>query len=134
MIGKPDAGKPHVRFDEGVQETCDIAARLRPTLLLATPATPGSITTDGNKEDFVSMGMTAALKLESVVEHLSRVLAIEALAAERALGFRAPLRSSGAIEKARERIREAGEVGEGDRALSGEIERVASWLRRSNLK
>jgi hypothetical protein len=22
MIGEPDAGKPHVRFDEGVQETC----------------------------------------------------------------------------------------------------------------
>ena len=34
MIGEPDAGKPHVRFDEGVQETCDIAARLRPTLPL----------------------------------------------------------------------------------------------------
>jgi hypothetical protein len=32
MIGEPDAGKPHVRFDEGAQETCDIAARLRPTL------------------------------------------------------------------------------------------------------
>ena len=32
MIGEPDAGKPHVRFDEGVQETCDIAAHLRPTL------------------------------------------------------------------------------------------------------
>jgi len=32
MIGEPDAEKPHVRFDEGVQETCDIAARLRPTL------------------------------------------------------------------------------------------------------
>jgi hypothetical protein len=32
MIGEPDAGKPPVRFDEGVQETCDIAARLRPTL------------------------------------------------------------------------------------------------------
>jgi len=23
---------PHVQFDEGAQETCDIAARLRPTL------------------------------------------------------------------------------------------------------
>ena len=32
MIGEPDAGKPHVRFDEGVQETCDIAPRLHPTL------------------------------------------------------------------------------------------------------
>ena len=34
MIGEPDAGKPHVRFDEGVQETCNIAARLRPTRVL----------------------------------------------------------------------------------------------------
>jgi hypothetical protein len=32
MIGEPDAGNLHVRFDEGVQETCNIAARLRPTL------------------------------------------------------------------------------------------------------
>ena len=33
MIGEPDAGNPHVRFDEGVQETDGIAPRLRPTLL-----------------------------------------------------------------------------------------------------
>jgi hypothetical protein len=22
VVGEPDAGKPHVRFDEGMQETC----------------------------------------------------------------------------------------------------------------
>ena len=32
MIGEPDAGKPHVRFDEGVQETSDTVTRRRPTL------------------------------------------------------------------------------------------------------
>src|SRR5450759_1088870 len=32
MIGEPDAGKPHVRFDEGVQETYDTVTRLHPTL------------------------------------------------------------------------------------------------------
>jgi len=32
MIGEPDAGKLHVRFDEGIQETCDIATRLCSTL------------------------------------------------------------------------------------------------------
>ena len=32
MIGEPDAGKPHVRFDEGVQETGGDVPRLRPTL------------------------------------------------------------------------------------------------------
>ena len=32
MIGEPDAGNPHVRFDEGVQETGESAPRLHPTL------------------------------------------------------------------------------------------------------
>jgi hypothetical protein len=32
MIGEPDAGNLHVRFDEGMQETCVRVARLRPTL------------------------------------------------------------------------------------------------------
>jgi hypothetical protein len=32
MIGELDAGNPHVQFDEGVQETCDSATRLCPTL------------------------------------------------------------------------------------------------------
>ena len=37
MIGEPDAGKPHVRFDEGVQETGDLAPRLCPTLPESPP-------------------------------------------------------------------------------------------------
>jgi hypothetical protein len=32
MIGEPDAGNPHVRFDEGTQETGSYVSRLRPTL------------------------------------------------------------------------------------------------------
>lgn len=28
MAGELDAGKPHVQFDEGAQETCDSATRL----------------------------------------------------------------------------------------------------------
>jgi len=41
MIGEPDARKPHVRFDEEVQETCDIAARLFPTLPFRPPYANG---------------------------------------------------------------------------------------------
>ena len=32
MSGEPDAGKPHVRFDKGVLETCDNVTRLHRTL------------------------------------------------------------------------------------------------------
>ena len=38
MIGELDAGNPHVQFDEGAQETCDIVTRLRPTLPKPLPS------------------------------------------------------------------------------------------------
>ena len=37
MVGEPDAGNPHVRFDEGTQETYNSVARLRPTLQFWSP-------------------------------------------------------------------------------------------------
>src|SRR6185503_2061468 len=70
------------------------AALVAENRVLATPASPGSITTSGNKEDFVSMGMTAALKLKRIVRNTRTVLAIEALAAARALEFLRPLKTS----------------------------------------
>src|ERR1700733_2051962 len=82
--------------------------------VLANPASPGSITTSGNKEDFVSMGMTSALKLQRVVKNTRGVLAIEALTAARALDFLAPLKSGTAIERARAGLRAACPAWEGD--------------------
>ena len=61
------------------------AALVAENRVLANPASSGSITTSGNKEDFVSMGMTSALKLKQVVSNTRRVLAIELLTATRAL-------------------------------------------------
>jgi histidine ammonia-lyase len=77
------------------------AALVAENRVLCNPASAGSITTSGNKEDFVSMGMTAALKLKQVVRNTRGVLAIEALAACRALDFLRPLESSPRIEAAR---------------------------------
>src|SRR6201999_3534316 len=62
--------------------------------VLAHPASVDSITTSGNKEDFVSMGMTAALKLRRVVANTTNVMAIEACAAAQALDFLAPRKTS----------------------------------------
>jgi histidine ammonia-lyase len=58
--------------------------------VLAHPASVDSITTSGNKEDFVSMGMTAALKLERVVANTTHVLAIEAAASAQAVNSSLP--------------------------------------------
>jgi hypothetical protein len=46
MIGELDAGKPHVQFDEGAQETCDRVTRLCPTL----PASPNEMMHDSECE------------------------------------------------------------------------------------
>jgi histidine ammonia-lyase len=104
------------------------AALVAENRVMAHPASTGSITTSGNKEDFVSMGMTAALKLQQVVANTCSVLAIEALAASRALDCLRPLRSSPLIEAARERIRQVSPEWTHDRALGGDIERVASLI------
>ncbi|MGO9097527.1 MAG: histidine ammonia-lyase [Bryobacteraceae bacterium] len=106
------------------------AALVGENRVLSHPASPGSIATSGNKEDFVSMGMTAALKLRDVVRNTRAVLAIETLAAARALDFLRPLRSSAPIQAARELIPRL----EGDQPLSGEIAKVDDLIARGVLR
>jgi histidine ammonia-lyase len=105
------------------------AALVAENRVLCHPASPGSITTSGNKEDFVSMGVTAALKLKDVVRNTRTVLAIEALAAARALDCLAPLRSSEPIEAARKLIPKLA----GDQPLSGEIAKVEALIEARRL-
>jgi histidine ammonia-lyase len=104
------------------------AALVAENRVLATPASPGSITTSGNKEDFVSMGMTSAIKLQQVVKNTRSILAIEALTAARALDFLAPLKSGVAIELARAGLRVACPAWEGDQTLSNRIQAVDDWI------
>ncbi|MGC9970895.1 MAG: histidine ammonia-lyase [Bryobacteraceae bacterium] len=106
------------------------AALVGENRVLSHPASPGSITTSGNKEDFVSMGMTAALKLRDVVRNTRTVLAIEALAAARALDCLRPLRSSQPIEAARELIPTLS----GDQPLSGPIAKVDELIASGALR
>ncbi len=104
------------------------AALVAENRVLSTPASPGSITTSGNKEDFVSMGMTAALKWKRVVRNTRAVLAIEALTAARALEFLRPLKSSVPLERARDRVRSVCVAWEGDHALSGDIAAIEKLI------
>ncbi len=112
----------HAGLESGLMMAQVTAASLvADNRVLAHPASTGSITTSGNKEDFVSMGMTSALKLQRVVRNARAVLAIEALAAARALDFLAPLESSPLLERARARIREVSPAMDGDRPLYRDI-------------
>src|SRR5260370_25323836 len=96
--------------------------------VLAHPPSTSSTTTSGNKEDFVSMGMTSALKLKQVVRNTRNVLRIELLTAARALDCLRPLASSPPIERARASPQGASAPWTGDRSLSADIERTSEWI------
>ena len=100
--------------------------------VLAHPASVDNITTSGGKEDHVSMGMTAALKLRSIVDLAENLFAIELLAAAEGLEHRRPLKAGLGVERAFAAVRNVAPPLTGDRPLSGDIARVAEAIRRGD--
>ena len=101
------------------------AALVSENKVLSHPASVDSITTSGNKEDYVSMGMTAALKLRRIVENARNVLAIEAMAAAQAIDLVAPLKTGARGQKACEAIRAVSPKMEKDRVMYEDFARIA---------
>jgi histidine ammonia-lyase len=97
--------------------------------VLATPASVQSIPTEGNQEDVVPMGMTAAWKAERVLADATRIVAIELLAAAQGLEFLKPLRPGRGVERAFGVLRRESAALTGDRPLTEDIERVATAIR-----
>ena len=67
------------------------AAMVSENKRLASPASVDSIPSSAMQEDHVSMGWDAGRKLRLALHHLSSVLAVELVAAARAIELRAPL-------------------------------------------
>jgi histidine ammonia-lyase len=109
------------------------AALVSENKMLSHPASVDSITTSGNKEDFVSMGMTAANKLLRVIENTRNVLAIEALAVAQALDFRAPLKTGKRGQAAHAAIRAVSPAVTEDRILTEDFRRVAELIASGEL-
>jgi histidine ammonia-lyase len=100
--------------------------------VLAHPASVDNITTSGGKEDHVSMGMTSALKLRSIVDLAENLFAIELLAAAEGLEYRRPLKSGAGVEAAFTRVRKFAQPLTRDRSLANDIARVAEAVRRGD--
>ena len=96
--------------------------------VLAHPASVDSITTSGNKEDYVSMGMSAALKLKRVLANTRYILAIETMAAAQAVDFLRPLKSSPSLERVHATIRRTSAFVNHDRVLSDDFRRIADLI------
>ena len=105
------------------------AALLNECKVLAHPASVDSVPTSGGKEDHVSMGMTAALKLRQIVENVEQIVAIELLCAAQGLDYRKPLKPGKRIQQVLDAIREIVPPLEADRPPSPDIERLVAAMR-----
>jgi histidine ammonia-lyase len=97
------------------------AALVSENKVLAHPASVDSIPSSAGREDHVSMGATAALKLAQIHDHVRTVLAIELLCAAQGIELRRPLRSTEVIEAVMAVIRRDIPVMLVDRPLSPDI-------------
>jgi len=109
------------------------AALVSENKVLSHPASVDSITTSGNKEDYVSMGMTAANKLKRVVENSRNVLAIEAAAVAQAIDFLAPLKTSKRGQAAHAAIRSVCPTVEQDRVMYKDFARLSELIASGSL-
>ena len=105
------------------------AALLNEAKVLAHPASIDNVPTDGGKEDHVSMGMTAATKLRSIVDNAELIMAIELITAAEGLEYRAPLQPGRGVKQAYNIVRAHVPRLTADRAMSDEIQEIATAIR-----
>ena len=98
---------------------------------LAAPHSVDSISTSGNQEDYVSMGMGGARRLERMLRNLRNILAVELLCACQGIDLLAPLKTGTLAQKAHELVRAKSAKVADDRPLSGEIEQIAGLIERA---
>jgi histidine ammonia-lyase len=101
------------------------AALVAENKVLCHPASVDSIPTSADQEDHVSLGMTAALKLEDVLRNAQTVIGIEALCAAQAIDLLAPLTPGTGTAAGCAVVRRHAPTLERDRYLAPEIEALA---------
>jgi histidine ammonia-lyase len=97
------------------------AALVTDLRLRAQPASTDNVPTDANKEDHVSMGVAAALKVREAVSLLETIVALELLCAAQALEFLAPLAPGRGVAIAYGIVRDRVAPLEQDRVLAPDI-------------
>ena len=103
-------------------------ALLSEAKILAHPASADNVPTDGGKEDHVSMGMTAATKLRSVVNLAEQAIAIELITAAEGLEHRKPLAPGRGVKAAYEIVRALVDPLNEDRSMSTDIQKIVDAI------
>ena len=105
-------------------------ALLSEARVLAHPASVDNVPTDGGKEDHVSMGMTGATKLRSIVDIAEASVAIELITAAEGLEYRKPLAPGRGVQSAYEIVRARVPRLEADRSMSADIQSMVEAIRQ----
>jgi histidine ammonia-lyase len=100
---------------------------------LATPHSVDSISTSGNQEDYVSMGMSGARRLERMLGNLRHILAIELLCACQGIDLLAPLQTGMLAKKVYDAVRAVSAKVTADRSLAEDIKVVAQLVSASDI-
>ena len=97
----------------------------------AAPHSVDSIPTSANQEDYVSMGMGAARRIQPMLANLRNVLAIELLSASQGIDLLAPLRTGAGAQRAYDIVRAFSKMVEEDRSLAPDIAKVEQEIARN---
>lgn len=130
---------PFLAGDPGVDSGLMIAQYTQAALVsemkrLAVPASVDSIPSSAMQEDHVSMGWSAARKLRTALDALARVVAVELVAATRAVELRTGLTPSPATAAVLRAVRGAGVEGPGeDRFLAPDLAAAEAFVRSGKL-
>lgn len=100
---------------------------------LSTPSTIDSIPTGAGQEDHVSMAPWAGRKLYQIIENVTRILGIECLTASQAIDFRENLKTSPALEIARNDIRLRVPLIDSDRLMDDDLLFIEDYLKQGKL-
>lgn len=135
---RSDGLPPFLGDDPGVDSGLMIAHYSAAALVaenrrLAAPASVDSIPTSAMQEDHVSMGWAATRKLRTLLANLRGVVAVEVLAAARALDLRTPLKPSQATAAAVTLLRGAVTGPGPDQYVSPDIEAVSQLVADGSL-
>ncbi|UCE17701.1 MAG: histidine ammonia-lyase [Gemmatimonadota bacterium] len=101
--------------------------------VLSHPAATGSIPAAADQEDFVSMGMTTAIKTRQIIDNANGVLAIELMAAAQALDFRKPWKHGPGIQAAYDAVRRHVDHLEEDRPLYDDINQLTAEVKSGQI-
>jgi histidine ammonia-lyase len=97
--------------------------------ILSHPAATGSIPAAADQEDFVSMGMTTAIKTRQIIDNAQAVVAIELMAGAQAVDFREPVLPSKGVKAAYDVIRKHVDRLEEDRPLFDDINNLSAVVK-----